>query len=140
MINIFELQTITDVPLTSLEINAGTTGVTTVGTFRIKTTYPWGWAWSVKFGVMTVDRQPKSTGLRRGLAGTAVDCRWFEARIGAGAWTPVGGHPLDVDVALIATAPGDPIFRDVDLRLNIPAGAEIGSFCAAPFVVWRFNS
>lgn len=50
--------------------------------------------------------------------------RWVEARIGAGAWTPIGGNPVDAGnyLSVPSPDPGDSV--QVDLRWNIPAGIE----------------
>jgi len=138
MSQFFEIQDTAGNPLTSLEINAPLPGITPVGTLRVKASEAWTGAFNVQFGVMPVDQVPATISTVRGLAARAADGHWFEARllIGAGPWTPVGGHPLDPTVAVLDMPSTGPDYQDVELRLNIPANTEVGAFCVLPFVLW----
>lgn len=133
---LFEIRDTSDVPLSLIEITATAAGITSLGTIRAAVVDAWAGA-TAGVGVMTPDGMPASAGTVRGMAGTAVDGHWVEAKIGAGAWTPIGGHLLDAGAATLAVSDPSPAdYVDIELRLNVPTTAELGAFAVFPFVFW----
>lgn len=131
---LLELRDTSDAPLTSAEATISGVGVTALPTVRVAVVGTWTTE-TAAIGVMCVDGAPVSLGTERGLAGAVVDAKWIEAKIGAGAWTPVGGHPIDAGAAVLAIAdPAPATYVDVEMRINAPAAAEIGSLVLLPFV------
>ncbi len=64
--------------------------------------------------------------------------QWLQAKVGAGAWTPIGGDPSTPTSILSLTPPAAGAYVAVELRLVIPAGADTaGNFAFIPFVAWK---
>lgn len=67
-----------------------------------------------------------------------VDNQWIQAKVGAGAWTPIGGDPSVPANILTLTPPAAGAYVEVSLRLVVPAGVSTaGNYSFMPFVAWK---
>lgn len=141
--SIFEIRDTSDNPLSVIEVNVTAAGVTSLPTIRVEIIDNTGAArdWDSRtagLGVVSIDGLPVSYGADRGLAADCVDDHWIEARIGAGAWTPIGGHLLDAGAATIAISDPTPTTYhvDIELRINVPTTASYGQFAVRPYAFY----
>ena len=123
---LFEIRDVSNVAISLLEVADNHGGVVDLGSVRLALVGSVSGA-TMALYAMTIDCMPVSAMVVRGFPGMVIDNHWLEAKIGAGSWTPIGGHPLDPGVATLAipdlTSPGH---ADVALRLNIPSGVAVG--------------
>lgn len=140
--SIFEIRDTSGDPVEYIEVAVTSSGITTLQTVRVELIDNTGAArdWDGRtagLGIVSIDGLPVSYGTDRGLAADCVDDHWIEARIGAGAWTPIGGHLLDASVATIAiTDPAPAYYVDVELRINVPTTASYGQVSLRPYAFY----
>ena len=79
-----------------------------------------------------------ATGDRNSQGQEAVSEQWVQARVGAGAWTPIGGSPLTAGNVMAITPPIAGAYVDVELRQVIPAAPTTrGGFSCVPFALYE---
>jgi hypothetical protein len=140
--SIFEIRDTSGDPISSIEASVTSSGITTLQTIRVELIDNTGAArdWDSRtagLGVVSIDGLPKTAGVDRGIAGDCVDGQWIEAKIGTGAWTPIGGHLLDAGAATIAITDPAPTYHvDIELRINVPTTASYGQFAVRPYAFY----
>lgn len=79
-----------------------------------------------------------ATGDRNSQGQEAVTEQWVQARVGAGAWTPIGGNPLTPANVLSIAVPAPGAYTTVELRQVIPATPTTrGGFACIPFALYE---
>jgi hypothetical protein len=79
-----------------------------------------------------------TTGDRNSQGQEAVTEQWVQARVGAGAWTPIGGSPLTPANVLSIAVPSPGAYTTVELRQVIPATPTTrGGFACIPFALYE---
>jgi hypothetical protein len=79
-----------------------------------------------------------ATGDRNSQGQEAVTEKWVQARVGAGAFTAIGGNPLTAGNVLSITPPAPGAYVDVELRQVIPATPTTrGGFSCIPFALYE---
>lgn len=131
---ILELQNDQGQPLPPLTVPALTSGIVDLGAVRVA---------NVGDSAPTVTRVTFSnidwswSGGDNSQGQECLSEKWLEAREGAGAWTPIGGLFTTAGNYLEISNPAAGSYTEIELRLNVPAGAETaGSFSGIPIVAW----